>query len=617
MAPHLMSSGVVCVWKQAIVLLVVVLVAVSFLPVHQAESAPFATPTFESRWLESRGDLLDPWGDTPLAWRIEPYADASGGQRLVQYFDRGRMELDTRSSQDHPSVTEGLLAWELVTGRVALGDELFTPLPPPVIPLDGGDPDPRVPTYASFAQVVQQPASDCSTLHPLLTTWIDAHGTLHDGPPPALVHCAQFIADTQHNLPDVTLAFFAQSPFGQRTWVDVLGLPLSEPYWGYYRQNAIAYPALFQIFQRRVLVYIPELPEGKQFVLPSIGRHYYRWRYGQEATQPWPNPKPGAPASDLTVSADATVGVFAQGLDRPIGVAIAPDGLPLILTADGTILKAVGENSDGTAAGFTTFTRGLRNPRGLAVSQGWVYVTDDNGVSRFRDLNGDGIADQSQQLSTTVVPVPGTDGAPVVDSTDRIFFLGIARSATGAAGQPQLFQVGLTGAMPVSPLLTLTGPVFTWGSLVFAFDQAHDAQHPRIVQIGSEGATTATSAAFALPSGNVTTAALLYTARFWPAAPPGTLFTVAQGQVAGVLYQLLPGTGSTPPRTTTLISGLAQPSALAVGLDGTLYIVESAAGRVLKVIPAPSNRQAIQVGRLFAPGPIPGLGGTLPTPRGR
>src|SRR5215472_3646357 len=92
-------------------------------------AASFANPAFQTQW--QQGEALTPnfWG--PLAnakdGQQEPYKEAAGGQRLVQYFDKGRMELMSGT------VTNGLLATELVMGRIQTGDATFEPKPPPSI----------------------------------------------------------------------------------------------------------------------------------------------------------------------------------------------------------------------------------------------------------------------------------------------------------------------------------------------------------------------------------------------------------------------------------------------------------------------------------------------------
>jgi hypothetical protein len=111
----------------------------------EAASA-FASPAFRQQWQQGEAVSTNFWGPLATAHdgQQEPYKDAPGGTRLVQYFDKGRMELTGAS------VTNGLLATELVTGRMQTGDTTFESRPPPAIPI-AGDPDNPGPTYAALA----------------------------------------------------------------------------------------------------------------------------------------------------------------------------------------------------------------------------------------------------------------------------------------------------------------------------------------------------------------------------------------------------------------------------------------------------------------------------------
>src|SRR5262245_47123770 len=77
---------------------------------HAATS--FANPAFQTQWQQGEAITPNLWG--PLAnakdGQQEPYKEAPGGTRLVQYFDKGRMELTGGA------VTNGLLATELIHG---------------------------------------------------------------------------------------------------------------------------------------------------------------------------------------------------------------------------------------------------------------------------------------------------------------------------------------------------------------------------------------------------------------------------------------------------------------------------------------------------------------------
>src|SRR4051812_26847207 len=121
-------------------LLVVSLVIFHVNAVQGATS--YADPAFQQQW--QQGEALTPnfWGPLSTAkdGQMERYADVPGGQRLVQYFDKGRMELR------NGVVTNGLLAGEIVRGQLQVGDASFLAKDPPAIPI-AGDADNPGPTY--------------------------------------------------------------------------------------------------------------------------------------------------------------------------------------------------------------------------------------------------------------------------------------------------------------------------------------------------------------------------------------------------------------------------------------------------------------------------------------
>ncbi|MDI3339882.1 MAG: hypothetical protein QJR03_05045, partial [Sphaerobacter sp.] len=97
------------------------------------------------------------WGPAPITPLLrEPggAAPAAGaaGERWVQYFDKGRLEIpDPASGADAPgAVTAGLLALELITGQVQLGYRQPHAAPPAEIAIVGDADDPVVPTYATL-----------------------------------------------------------------------------------------------------------------------------------------------------------------------------------------------------------------------------------------------------------------------------------------------------------------------------------------------------------------------------------------------------------------------------------------------------------------------------------
>ncbi len=96
------------------------------------------------------------YGDLRISNQQEPYAEAPGGQRTVQYFDKSRMEVNNpngdRSSQWF--ITNGLLSKELITGQMQTGDNTFESRYSADIPVAGDPDDANGPTYATLSRVL-------------------------------------------------------------------------------------------------------------------------------------------------------------------------------------------------------------------------------------------------------------------------------------------------------------------------------------------------------------------------------------------------------------------------------------------------------------------------------
>src|SRR3954466_15632687 len=130
-------------------------------PTRAADS--FADPAFQSTWERTDKVVADGtvkrsfyWGPAPGMSKTEPYAEGDGGKRLVQYFDKSRMEINhSNGNRNDPFfVTNGLLTVELVTGRMQMGNNSFVDRYPAQIPLASDTDDPNAPTYATFGKAM-------------------------------------------------------------------------------------------------------------------------------------------------------------------------------------------------------------------------------------------------------------------------------------------------------------------------------------------------------------------------------------------------------------------------------------------------------------------------------
>ncbi|HMA37509.1 MAG TPA: sialidase family protein [Chloroflexia bacterium] len=267
----------------------------------------FVDPAFAEVWQRSdqpvqAGIAGRPWlwGPAPFAAGHEPYAQGVNGQRLVQYFDKSRMEInnpDTDRAQKW-YVTNGLLVVEMMTGQVQLGDSQYSgqgyaPNPLPV----AGDPgSPEAPTYATLARVASLHGDNRAPdlTGSVVSGLIDQAGTVTGGAPPIPaaggVRAIYYDPTLGHNIPTVFWAFMnQQGPIDQAGQVVQgpvvdplfdLGHPITEAYWARLRIAGQDHWALIQAYQRRVLTYVPDNAPAWQVEMGNVGRHYFDWRYG-------------------------------------------------------------------------------------------------------------------------------------------------------------------------------------------------------------------------------------------------------------------------------------------------------------------------------------------------
>jgi hypothetical protein len=225
----------------------------------------------------------------------EDYAEGPGGKHLVQYFDKSRMEInDPNADKNNPFfVTNGLLSQEMITGKMQVGNTQFVDRYPAQIPLASDVDDANAPTYASFRDARRAPSTN--RVNNLVNQSIDRDGvitttTAFDS---YGVKYQFFEATTSHNIPDVFWTFLNESgpvisnvqgqvrharltdPYFYAT-----GYPITEAYWAKVKIAGVSgTDVLIQPYERRVLTYVPSLPEGFKVQVGNIGQHYYDWRY--------------------------------------------------------------------------------------------------------------------------------------------------------------------------------------------------------------------------------------------------------------------------------------------------------------------------------------------------
>ncbi len=261
--------------------------------------------------------MWGPTANTPSL--LEPYAESPNGQRQVQYFDKTRMEI-THPDGDQSSiwyVTNGLLAEELVTGRLQLGDDTFEQHDPAQVNVAGDAGDPNGPTYATFNPLMSYGAIPNGWI---ITQTVDRAGTVGANADLSSynVTAVDVAAPTQHTVASVFWDFMNSTGTVYENGANVTdklfdnpfyatGYPLTEPYWTNVLLGGVSKQVLVQIFERRVLTYTPSNDEGWKVEAGNVGQHYYTWRYTQlgktvtaDPNPPgaWSQPSPSTPPTD-------------------------------------------------------------------------------------------------------------------------------------------------------------------------------------------------------------------------------------------------------------------------------------------------------------------------------
>jgi hypothetical protein len=239
-------------------------------------AANFADPAFRAQWQQGEAQRPNFWGPLSTArdGQHEPYAEAPDGQRLVQYFDKGRMELT------NGTVTNGLLASEIVKGRVQVGNAAFQAKAPPSTPI-AGDPDNPGPTYAQLGVIAEALlANTPSQVGGNTVAAVAADGTVtRDGAELAgRATLAVYDSATQHNVPGVFV------DYRDKAGLQTIGFAISEPFFAAVKVAGQQKDVMIQLFERRVLTFTPTNDPAFQVEMGNIGQHYYQWRYGMASS---------------------------------------------------------------------------------------------------------------------------------------------------------------------------------------------------------------------------------------------------------------------------------------------------------------------------------------------
>jgi len=285
------------------------------LPTGVVKAAAFADPAFNTVWDRTDKPVAGHqasrswyWGPVPGQTKQEPYAEGVGGTRMVQYFDKSRMEINNPSGDKNSKfyVTNGLLTIELMAGKIQTGNNKYQDSYPAYISIAGDAGDSKSPTYAAFAGVSNTPLGDhkVSTRNgEVVQEVVSRAGAITPTSDNSRygVRYVRFEPLTGHNIPSVfwdTLT--ARGPVRENgvtgdallsdPWFFTSGLPISEAYWARVKIAGAPHDVLIQCFERRVLTYVPDNAPEWRVQVGNIGSHYQQWRYPRGLPLPGPAP---------------------------------------------------------------------------------------------------------------------------------------------------------------------------------------------------------------------------------------------------------------------------------------------------------------------------------------
>jgi len=288
--------------RLAVLALVLSGILASLYSVPTASAEDFASNDFRFVWNRTDKPIQDGrtsrtylWGPAPFTGAVwENYAEAPGGKRLVQYFDKSRMEI-TNPNGDKLSpyyVTNGLIVKEMITGQVQVGNSAFQSRGPARQGVAGDGDDTSGPTYAALGGVLTPSPNEVGVL---VAGSIDRNGGVRydvgDYGKRYQVVSAYYEASTGHNIAGPFWSFLNQSGTvytGQGNIINgrlfdpvfyATGLPITEAYWARVKVGGVVKDVLVQAFERRIMTFTPSNSPAYQVEMGNVGRHYYAWRY--------------------------------------------------------------------------------------------------------------------------------------------------------------------------------------------------------------------------------------------------------------------------------------------------------------------------------------------------
>ncbi len=269
---------------------------------EQSEPPPVVVdPTIQAVWEMTDGQIANgsvqrawAFGPGPISAAYEYYPQSPTKFRKLVYYDKGRLDLLNPQSPEGSiwMVSGALLTSELLSGRIQLGEDEFVTREAADIPLVGDLEQPDPVTYATLADHAtvelippdagldeaeyQRENRRLEQVGEPVTALLTSSGTVLPGEVTGYgVTIVEYEALMGHN---VASPFAGWAQGLEIPALNLLGLPITEPYWIQTEIDGVPQLVLIQAFERRTLTYTPSNPEGWQVESGNVGLHYRLWR---------------------------------------------------------------------------------------------------------------------------------------------------------------------------------------------------------------------------------------------------------------------------------------------------------------------------------------------------
>ncbi|MEO7995631.1 MAG: hypothetical protein ABI743_14625, partial [bacterium] len=154
--------------------------------------------------------------------------------------------------------------------------------------------------------------------------------------------------------------------------------------------------------------------------------------YDNEGPGPIIDPRNlAAPPADpqIAVAPGFTLSIFADGLAGPRHLARRGNEIWVAERGAGRVTVLRDLNGDGYAENKTTAATGVGSNHGMEYYRGWFYIGNTTQIFRFRDDNGDRIADAAPQLIINGLPSGGhVTRTPRVNPFNKKLYVSIGSS---------------------------------------------------------------------------------------------------------------------------------------------------------------------------------------------